>query len=153
MQQTLTPDFIDYSESVNTLINSGGSAPQSLLGKTFTSRADFEKGSAAQPAVPFTIKNTVSIVKRASQNWSMTESRQQWTACDVITVRWESDQSPQPVVGISVLHTKFTGNLANPSLWSINEVWAEFDSGAWLVNLGILKPSSKKEKREIAFEA
>ncbi|KAK1820744.1 hypothetical protein LTR12_004770 [Friedmanniomyces endolithicus] len=86
--ETLTPNFVDHSESVNTLIDSGGSAPQALLGNTFSSRAQFEAASAAQPAEPFTLKN----------------------------------------------------------MW--------FDSGAWLVNLGIFKPAStKKEKREVVFEA
>ncbi|KAK0940156.1 hypothetical protein LTR29_008209 [Friedmanniomyces endolithicus] len=133
--ETLTPNFIDHSESVNTLIDSGGSAPQALLGNTFSSRAQFEAASSAQPSEPFTVKNM-------------------WYNCDTITVRWESDQTPEPVVGISVLHTKFTAQLQNPSLFQIDEVWAEFDSGAWLVNLGIFKPAStKKEKRDVVFES
>ena len=109
-----------------------------MLGATFTSRADFEKGSAAQPAVPFTVKNV-------------------WYSCNVITVRWESDQTPQPVVGISVLHTKYTNIWKNPSKFQVDEIWAEFDSGAWLVNIGCSINSCpappSKERREISFEA
>lgn len=130
--ETLTPNFQDYSESVNTLIDSAGTAPVPLLGQTFKSRADFEAGSAAQPSVPFTVKNV-------------------WYTCNVITVRWESDQKPQPVVGISVLHTVYAGTLSQPLRFQIDEVWAEFDSGAWLVNLGVFKPASKK--RELEFSA
>ncbi|TKA74197.1 hypothetical protein B0A55_05137 [Friedmanniomyces simplex] len=129
--ETLTANFIDHCESVNTLMNAGGTAPHALLGDTFSSRAAFEAASAAQPSEPFAVQNM-------------------WYNCDTITVRWESAQTPQPVVGISVLHTKFTGVLGNPSLFQIDEA---FDSGAWLVNLGIFKPaSSKKEKREVVFE-
>ena len=130
-------DFVDYSESVNTLIDSGTYAPQALLGQTFSSRAAFETGSAAQPSVPFTVKNI-------------------WHNCDVITVRWESDHTGYPVVGISVLHTTFTGNFKHPSLWQIDEIWAEFDSGAWLHNLGCTIsncPAPPSKKREVAFEA
>ena len=35
----------------------------------------------------------------------------------------------------------------------IDEIWGEFDSAAWLVNLGVFKPASKKERREVAFQA
>ncbi|KAK3675350.1 hypothetical protein LTR78_004860 [Recurvomyces mirabilis] len=132
--KTLAPDFIDYSESVNTLIDNGGDTPVPLLSQTFSSRAAFEKASAAQPSVPFAVKNV-------------------WFNCNTITVRWESDQSPKPVIGISVMQTRFVLNLQNPVLFQIAEVWGEFDSGAWLTNLGILKQASKKQRREIAFEA
>jgi len=88
---TLAPDYTDYSESVNTLIDSAGTAPQSLLGATFSSRAQFETASAAQPSVPFQVENV-------------------WFTCDVITIRWLSNQSPQPVVGITVAHAVFNPN-------------------------------------------
>ena len=55
--QTLTPDFVDYSESVNSLVDKAGTTPRALLGLTFASRAQFEKESAAQPSVPLQIKN------------------------------------------------------------------------------------------------
>ena len=55
--QTLASDFIDYSESVNSLVDNGGSAPVALLGETFASRAAYESASASQPSVPFTVKN------------------------------------------------------------------------------------------------
>ncbi|KAK5132198.1 hypothetical protein LTR08_009322 [Meristemomyces frigidus] len=132
--QTLTPGFVDYSESVNSLIDNGGTGPTPLLGATFTSRAKFEAGSAPQPAVPFTVKNL-------------------WYNCNTITIRWESDQKPQPVVGISVAQTVYAPVTGNPSKFMIQSIWAEFDSAAWAVNLGVLVPAPKKEKkREVAFE-
>ncbi|KAK3070136.1 hypothetical protein LTR53_010995 [Teratosphaeriaceae sp. CCFEE 6253] len=119
----LTSDFIDYSESINTLKDNGGTSPFSLLGMAFTSRADFEAQSSKQPFVPFQVKNV-------------------WYNCNVITVRWLSAQSPQPVstishqhvrccltdlwvVGISVLQTVYSPKQGNPSNFQINEIWAE----------------------------
>ncbi|KAK0269899.1 hypothetical protein LTR35_014576 [Friedmanniomyces endolithicus] len=132
--QTLTVNFVDYSESIITLMDSAGTTPKALLGMAFTSRANFEAESSAQPSVPFQVQNT-------------------WHNCDTITIRWLSAQSPQPVVGISVLQTVYRPGRGNATNFKINEVWAEFDSAAWLIDLGftITPPSSKK--REIAFEA
>ncbi|KAI7314765.1 hypothetical protein KC315_g11291 [Hortaea werneckii] len=152
--KTIYPDFVDYSgkmppqsilksqkirlslsyhihadlaaatvESVNTLINSGGNAPVPLLNPTFSSREEFKIASAMQPPVPFEVQNI-------------------WFNCDTVTVRWLSAQKPLPVVGISVLHTTCSENPASPVPYQIGQIWAEFDSGAWLVNLGILKPAA-----------
>jgi hypothetical protein len=84
--QTLAANFKDHSESVNTLIDNGGTKPQALLGDTFDSRAAFESASASQPSVPFSVQNV-------------------WYTCDTVIFRWESAQSPEPVVGIIVAHT------------------------------------------------
>ncbi|KAI6827998.1 hypothetical protein KC367_g8070 [Hortaea werneckii] len=121
--KTIYPDFVDYSESVNTLINSGGNAPMPLLNPTFSSREEFKVASAMQPPVPFEVQNI-------------------WYNCDTVTVRWLSAQTPLPVVGISVLHTTCSENPDSPVPYQIDQIWAEFDSGAWLVNLGVLKPAA-----------
>lgn len=60
--------------------------------------------------------------------------------CDTVTIRWLSKgpgQEPEQVTGIIVLETV---NLSNT--WLIKTVYSEFNSGAWLVNLGIFKPSN-----------
>ncbi len=50
----LTPDFEDYSSSVNTLIDSGCPAgPVALDSATFDSRAAFIAGQGSQPPIPF----------------------------------------------------------------------------------------------------
>ncbi|RMY93028.1 hypothetical protein D0861_02171 [Hortaea werneckii] len=130
--KTIYPDFVDYSgnaaicprePSVNTLINSGGNAPMPLLNPTFSSREEFKIASAMQPPVPFEVQNI-------------------WYNCDTVTVRWLSAQTPLPVVGISVLHTTCSENPDSPVPYQIDQIWAEFDSGAWLVNLGVLKPAA-----------
>ncbi|KAH9815748.1 hypothetical protein Tdes44962_MAKER00996 [Teratosphaeria destructans] len=135
--QTLAPNFQDYSESVNSLMASGGGSSDGLLDATFSSRAEFETASSATSAEPFTLENV-------------------WYTCDTVTFRWKSDQDPRPVVGISVGHTVLAP-FGNPTLYRFDEIWGEFDSAAWLTNLGLLQTtsqSSKKEKRiEMAFEA
>ena len=121
----IASSFIDYSESINTLKNSGCTGPNALTGPTFTSRSGFETESAAQPAVPFKVLNY-------------------WFNCNNVIVRWQSAQSPQPVIGISVLQVI---PASTSYKWAINEIWVEFDSAAWLVNLGIFKPSCSSSKR------
>ncbi len=48
---TVAVDFVDYSSSVNTLINSGCTGPVNLNSATFASRAEFEVGQGGQPAM------------------------------------------------------------------------------------------------------
>lgn len=50
-------DFVDYSESINSLKNGGCAGPIDLLSEAFTSKSDFETQSAAQPPVPFEVQN------------------------------------------------------------------------------------------------
>lgn len=107
--QTLTCDFLDYSESVNSIIDGGGNSPVALLGPTFASRADYEALSSQQPSVPFQVKNV-------------------WFNCNSITVRWLSAQSPNPVVGITVFETVLGPLIGNPSKFLIKKAWSECDS-------------------------
>jgi len=119
--QVLTVDFNDYSDSVTELINSGCTGPQALGSVTFDSRAAFEAGQAAQPAIPFEILNL-------------------WYACEgPVVIRWRSAQTPEEVTGNIVLETTRNSNTSEP--WLINTVYSEFNSGAWLVNLGVFKPN------------
>ncbi|CAK1355190.1 hypothetical protein CB0940_01055 [Cercospora beticola] len=119
---SLTEDFVDYSDSVIELINNGcPNSPVALGTATFDSRASFEAGQGAQPPIPFEQLNI-------------------WHNCDTVTIRWLSKgpgQEPEQVTGIIVLETV---NLSNT--WLIKTVYSEFNSGAWLVNLGIFKPSN-----------
>lgn len=50
-------------------------------------------------------------------------------------MRWRSEQSPSSVTGILVLETVYQNNA-----WLIQTVYSEFNSGAWLVNLGTFHP-------------
>jgi hypothetical protein len=86
----LTENFTDYSESVNTLINScpqGDAAkPLDLLAASFTSREQFKIGQGQQPAINF---NRLNI----------------WPGCTSVNIRWMTTNTapipnPKPVVGL-----------------------------------------------------
>lgn len=118
--EVLTVGFQDYSDSVTTLIDSGCTGPQALGSVTFDGRAAFEEGQGSQPAIPFEILNL-------------------WYSClGPVVIRWRSAQTPEPITGNIVLET-VRGNGSEP--WLINTVYSEFNSGAWLVNLGVFKPN------------
>jgi len=124
--QTLTEDFIDYSDSVGELINGGCTEGGSFtLGDaTFATRAEFEAGQGAQPAIPFEILNL-------------------YNNCNSVTIRWLSKgegQEPQQVTGIINMETEKNPDKKSSQKWLINTVYSEFNSGAWLVNLGVFVP-------------
>jgi len=121
---SLSVDFTDYSEGVNTLINTcpQGSAAQTLplLSPSFTSREQFKTGQGQQP--PINIKQ-LGI----------------WHTCDTVIIRWETTDTapiptPRPVVGIIIMEVE-KAPAGNQYPWIIKEVFSEFDSGAWLQNL------------------
>lgn len=148
-QEVLCTDVHDYSDSVITLIDSGcpSGAPAGsplpfvpLGSATFDSLAAFEAGQGGQPNVTFNILNV-------------------WHSCEEVIVRWRSPQpnpyagapgsepdapstsAEEPVTGIVVLETAFNGwNSAQPFL--IDTVYSEFNSGAWLYDLGVYNPAN-----------
>ena len=88
---------------------------------TFDSRASFEAGQSSQPAIPFEILNL-------------------WYACEgPVVIRWRSAQEPEIITGNIVMETERSGNTTEP--WLIKTVYSEFNSGAWLVNLGVFTPN------------
>ena len=120
----LAKDFTDYSEGVNTLINTcpqGAAAqPLPLLSATFSSRKQFEVGQGEQPAINFNILDL-------EYN------------CNSVTIRWETTNTapipnPRPVVGLIVLKTE-KSKPGHSEPWIVHTVYSEFDSGAWLQNL------------------
>ncbi|KAK5119959.1 hypothetical protein LTR85_007035 [Meristemomyces frigidus] len=145
----MTADVVDYSDSVISLMDSacptsapaGSPLPFVALGTaTFDSRSDFEAGQGGQPNITFELLNV-------------------WHNCDTVTLRWRSS-TPNPgpaapatqeqVTGIVVLETKFNGwQSAQPFL--IQSIFSEFNSGAWLYDLEVLKPSncSAAAKRDL----
>ncbi|KAG9948126.1 hypothetical protein KCU85_g5181, partial [Aureobasidium melanogenum] len=121
--QLFTNDFTDQSDSVNTLIHEPGLTAQDLGSLTFTSKAEFLAGQGAQPPVPFKILNL-------------------WNTCNTVIIRWLSAQEPLPVQGISIASVvpaipgQGGGFGVGPQKWQISAIVAEFNSGAWLGNLG-----------------
>lgn len=120
----LTEDFVDYSESVNSLINTcpQGSAAITLplLSPTFSNRTQFEAGQGQQAPINF---KQLGISH----------------GCKSATVRWETTNTaqiakPRPVVGIILLETE-KAPAGSQYPWLINTVYSEFDAAAWLQNL------------------
>lgn len=94
-----------------------------LNGPTFDSLAAFEAGQGGQPTIPWKTLNM-------------------WHTCDTVVVRWRSHgpgQEPEPVTGIVVIEAEYNKGGAEP--WLIKTVYSEFNSGAWLVNLGVFTPN------------
>ena len=123
--QLLTPDFMDYSEGVNTLINScpqGPSAqPLPLLSATFSNRAQFEQGQGEQPPINF-------------------EQLNLWYNSNSVTIRWKTTNTapipnPKPVIGLISMEVVKNQNASAEYPWLIDTVYSEFDAGAWLQNL------------------
>lgn len=113
----LTANYHDYSSSVNTLIDSGCTTPLPLDAVTFASRAAFITGQGSQPAIPWQTLNV-------------------WHTCDTVIARWRSAQAPEEITGIVVMETAYVDGE-----YKIETVYSEFNSGAWLVDIGVWTPS------------
>lgn len=123
----LTQDFHDYSDSVNELINSGcPNGPAPLGTATFTSLTSFQAGQGGQPNIPFQILNV-------------------WHSCTSVTLRWRSSapggpaNPQQQVTGIVAMETVACNG--GGEKYKIKTVYSEFNSGAWLYDLGVFVPS------------
>ncbi|KAK3707957.1 hypothetical protein LTR37_011809 [Vermiconidia calcicola] len=124
-EATLTEDFVDYSESVNSLINTcpQGSAAVTLplLQPTFSSLDEFKEGQGQQAPI----------------NFEQLDIRH---SCDSVTIRWKTTntvttiEKVRPVVGIIVLLVE-KAPAGGEYPWLINTVYSEFDAAAWLQNL------------------
>lgn len=123
---SIVEDFVDYSESVNSLINNcpqGAAAiSRPLLDPSFTNRSSFMIGQSQQPPLTFNIQ-------------------QVFRGCGSVSFRWMTNDTapipnPRPVVGIITIETR--PNVEDPSSaypFLIETVYSEFDSGDWLKNL------------------
>ncbi|KAK6002256.1 hypothetical protein QM012_001894 [Aureobasidium pullulans] len=121
--QLFTNNFTDQSDSVLTLMHEPGLQAQDLGQLTFSSKANFLAAQAAQPNIPFEILDL-------------------WNTCNTVIIRWLSAQTPLPVQGISVATVQPAskgqggGFGVGGMKWQIERVVAEFNSAAWLGNLG-----------------
>lgn len=89
---------------------------------TFQSRIDFEKGQASQPSIPFEKLNI-------------------WNNCNHVFLRWRTALAPEKVTGIIVLEV-VPNMRGTKKPWLIKTVFSEFNSGAWLVDLGVFDPKN-----------
>ncbi|KAF2725525.1 hypothetical protein K431DRAFT_215363 [Polychaeton citri CBS 116435] len=134
----LSPNIKDYSESVNSLINTcpePGAATVSLLAPTFDGLDAFKAGQGSQPAINF-------------QQLNM------WHSCDTVTLRWETTNAanitnPKPVVGIVALET-CPAPAGSEYPYLIDTIYSEFDAAAWVQDLqaqGVCPTSCEKQRK------
>jgi len=64
-----------------------------------------------------------------------------WYNCDNVFLRWRTALTPEFVTGIIVMET-VPAPAGSKYPWLINTVYSEFNSGAWLVDLGVFVPSN-----------
>ena len=124
----LCKTFTDYSDSVNELINAGCSGPQALGSATFASRQAFITGQSGQKPIPFTILNL-------------------WHNCNTVFARWRSVapgkkvQPQQEVTGLWAIETTPNPDSSSNQPFLVETLYAEFNSGAWLYDIGDFTPS------------
>ncbi|KAK5166262.1 uncharacterized protein LTR77_008523 [Saxophila tyrrhenica] len=128
---SMTPNFHDYSDGVNELVNAGCPGPNTLGEATFSSREEFIMGQSTQPPIPFQILNL-------------------WHTCTSVHLRWRSS-APGPIhpelpvtglVAIDTVPNPDGSNCEQP--WLMETVYSEFNSGAWLTDLGNFTASCTK---------
>jgi hypothetical protein len=116
-ENLLAPNLVDTSSSINYLIG----AP--LEGPTFSSAQAYEAGQGAQPPIGLTVLGTDAIT------------------CDgVIALRWVAPvgSGALPANGITILKAVQQGNQAvvGPNGWQLAQIFTEFNSAAWIVDIG-----------------
>ncbi|KAF1964771.1 hypothetical protein BU23DRAFT_547058 [Bimuria novae-zelandiae CBS 107.79] len=128
--RVFSPNFVDYSDGVNELMNGGcPNGPKPLGSPTFSSLEEFKAAQGTQPTIPFEILKV-------------------WHNCEAVTLRWRSSQPgfvepAQQVTGIIVLETEYVGKRGEEP-FLIDTVYSEFNSGAWLYDLGIFVPQCNR---------
>ncbi|CAK4005883.1 Hypothetical predicted protein [Lecanosticta acicola] len=134
----LTEDFHDYASSVNIIINKGASGPKNMDAPTFASRAAFVDGQGKQPSIPFEMLGV-------------------WGGCRFVAVRWKTERSANghvsesddiPVHGNAILEVE-PAEEGDEYAWRISKIWSEFNSAAWLVNLGVFKPDERPDAEDV----
>ncbi|KAM3417825.1 hypothetical protein BST61_g6050 [Cercospora zeina] len=121
----LSPNFTDHSDGLATLMNNGCPSGAETLGQaTVTSREEYMAAQSTQPNIPFNIMNV-------------------WHNCNTVIMRWQSPEAAkavQPVALVTGLVVMEVCQGGGQEPWIIETVYAEFNSGAWLYDLGIFKP-------------
>lgn len=120
-ENLLYPQLVDTSDSINYI------AGIPLGGPTFPSAQAYIQGQGAQPPIGFTVLGTDAIT------------------CDgVIALRWQATvaENIYPVKGITILKAIQVGKdaVVGPTGWQLAEIFTEFNSGAWIADLGATCP-------------
>ena len=95
---------------------------------TFSSRAALIAGQGAQPIIGI-------------------QQQRMWYSCNVVFLQWRANpvyeglgKAVEQVAGIVVLEA-LRAPVEAPFPWVIDGVYSEFNSGGWLVDLGVYEPT------------
>jgi hypothetical protein len=117
-ENLLYPGLQDFSDSINYI----GGFPLGQV--TFPSAQAYEAGQGAQPPIGFTVLNPGAI----------------YTCDGYITLRWKGDVGSKqlPANGITILKAIKVGNdnVVGPTGYQLSEIYTEFNSAAWITDLG-----------------
>lgn len=98
----------------------------------FGSREALKAGQGVQPTVRF------QIVKM-------------WYSCEEVFIYWNmtagvasTDEPSEPIRGITTIEAEQAAE-GSPFPWVNKRVWSEFNSGAYLVNLGLFVPKCEAD--------
>ena len=124
-RSAMASDFTDYCDSVIELINAspaGCANPIPLGSPTFTSRSGFIKLQGQQPPINIRLLDV-------------------WNACNAVAVRWRSPKvgsvnPEEEVTGVLVIETSANPDTSSDEPFLIETVFSEFNSGAWLYDIG-----------------
>lgn len=117
---TLVPDFVDFTDSVRELMT-GGCSPQ--------------------PQPVFASRAAVVAAQRTGPQFQIVRLNL-WYSCDEVVARWAGLVGAQNITGIFVLETiPPPRGMVTDLARVVKRGYSEFNSGAWLKDLGILKPS------------
>ncbi|KAK3054094.1 hypothetical protein LTR09_004872 [Extremus antarcticus] len=116
-RKVFTKNIQDQTDSVQFLMNNGTTCPAPLGSTTFANRKNLIKAQGAMGSLPWENENVF---------WD----------CKNVFIRWISKQDPFPVQGIAIFRTAPNPNATPEIPYLIDHIFSEFNSGAWLVNLG-----------------
>lgn len=127
-EAAFSPTFMDYSDSVIEIINGGCNGPLQLGTAEFSSLQQFVASQSTQQPIPFTILKI-------------------WNTCTSVHFLWDSVPGPggpanpqQRVTGLIAIDAVPNTTPGASQPWLIQTVYSEFNSGAWLYDLGIFVP-------------
>jgi len=116
-ENLLAPQLVDQSDSINYI------AGIPLGATTFAGPQAYIAGQGAEPPIGFTVLSTDAIT------------------CDgTIALRWVAQvgENIYPVQGITILKAVQVGTeeVVGPTGWQLAEIHTEFNSAAWIVDIG-----------------
>lgn len=101
----LTPNLVDYTDSVQFLENNGTNCPQPLGTATFPNRTSLIAAQGGQGSIPWQNTNVFWDCENVRRTRTLLNERRLADNRSQVFIRWESIQQPFTVRGISIFRT------------------------------------------------